>query len=108
MLTFLWDFTFVGAGCLLGPSTSSRSMAPSFGFLRMTSSVGVSGDMGMAAVAMRVIPLSWSATAFLGLSGPVDGAGLSRRGGVWAGRMAKAVLSSGICWGWSRLRFGEG
>ena len=89
------------------PSTST-SMAPSFGFLRITSSVGVSGDMGMAAVAMRVIPLSWSATAFLGLSA---GAGLSR-GGVAAGRMASAVLSSGICicWGctWSRLRLGEG
>jgi hypothetical protein len=87
-----------------GPVPLSTLLASSFGFLRMTSSVGVSGDMGMAAM---VMPCSWFATAFRGLSAPDEGAGLPR-GGVAAGRRAKAVLSSGIGGGWSRLRFGEG
>jgi hypothetical protein len=82
-------------------------MTSSFGFLRITSSVGVSGDMGIAASAVRVIPRSWSATAFRGLSAPDEGAGLPR-GGVDAGRRARAVLSKGTGGAWSRLRFGDG
>jgi hypothetical protein len=70
----------------------------------MTSSVGVSGDIGMAESAVSVIPRSWSATAFRGLSAPDDGAGLPR-GGVDAGR--RAVFSNGIGGGCSRLRFGD-
>jgi hypothetical protein len=72
----------------------STLMASSFGFLRITSSVGVSGDMGIAESAARFIPRSWSATAFRGLSAPDEGAGLSR-GGADAGRRARAVLSRG-------------
>jgi hypothetical protein len=91
------------------PSDVSLSilMASSFGLLRIASSVGVSGDMGMAATGASVIPRSWSATAFLGLSAPDEGAGLPR-GGVEAGRRASVVLSNGTNGGCSRLRLGEG
>ena len=51
--------------------------------------------MGIAESAVRVIPRSVSATAFRGLSAPEEGAGLPR-GGVDAGRRARAVLSRGI------------
>jgi hypothetical protein len=67
-------------------------MASSFGFLRITSSVGVSGDMGIAVREVRDIPRSWSATSFLGLFGREEGPGL-RGGGVVAGR--SAVFSRG-------------
>jgi hypothetical protein len=63
--------------------------------------------MGMAATGASVIPRSWSATAFLGLSAPDEGAGLPR-GGVEAGRRASVVLSNGTSGGCSRLRLGEG
>lgn len=77
------------------PVPLSALIASSFGFLRITSSVGVSGDMGISESAVRVIPRSVSATAFRGLSAPDEGAGLPR-GGVDAGRRARAVLSRGI------------
>jgi hypothetical protein len=80
-------------------------ISSSFGFLRVTSSVGVSGDIGIAEIAVSVIPRSWSATAFRGLSAPEEGAGLPR-GGVDAGR--RAVFSNGVGGGCSRLRFGDG
>lgn len=91
--------------CLSSDSTLSTLISSSFGFLRITSSVGVSGDIGIAEVATSVIPRSWSATAFRGLSAPDEGAGLPR-GGVVAGR--SAVFSNGIAGVWSRLRFGDG
>jgi len=87
---------------------STLMAASSFGFLRTASSVGVSGDMGMAAMVVRAIPRSWSATAFRGLSGPDEGLWSLRCCGLEAGRRARAVLSSGAGGGWSRLRFGEG
>ena len=92
---------------VVGHTRLSTLVASSFGFLRMASSVGVSGDMGMAVMVARVMPRSWSATAFRGLSGPDEGLWSLRRG-VDAGRRARAVLSSGAGGGWSRLRFGDG
>lgn len=77
----------------------------SLGFLRTISSVGVSGDMGIAETVVRVMPRNWSATAFLGLSDPDEGVGLPLIGDE-AGR--RAVFMSGTWGGWSRLRFGEG
>jgi hypothetical protein len=85
-----------GPWCVLGLSKTvllSTLIASSFGFLRMTSSVGVRGGMGIAA---KSIPRSWSATALRGLSAPEEGAGLLRGGGVDAGRRARVVLSRGI------------
>lgn len=58
----------------------------------------------MAAILVKLIPRSWSATAFLGLSLPLS-VGLPV-GGVKAGR--RAVFRSGTGGGCSRLRFGEG
>lgn len=84
--------------------TLSTLISSNFGFFRITSSVGVSGDMGIAEIAVNVMPRSWSATAFRGLS-PPEGTELCRGDGD-AGR--KAVFSSGIGGGWSRLRFGDG
>ena len=75
------------------------------GFFRTASSVGVSGDIAFAALAAMLMPRSWSATAFRGLSGAEGGGGLPRGGGV-AGR--RAVFSSGTGGGWSRLRLGDG
>jgi hypothetical protein len=82
---------------------SSRS-ASSFGFFRTISSAGVRGDMGIGR-AVILIPLSWSATAFLGLLAPEEGAGLPL-GGVYA--LRRLVFASGVCAGWSRLRLGDG
>lgn len=83
---------------------SERAMS-SFGFLCATSSVGESGYMGTAVMLVRLMPRSWSATAFLlGLSLP-ERVGLPL-GGVEAGR--RAVLSSGTGGGWLRLRLGDG
>lgn len=99
------------ADCVLGPATLSTLMASSLGFLRRTSSVGVSGDRGIAASAVSVMSRSWSATAFRGLSPPDEGTGLPRAGiaiGAAAGRRARAVLSKGMGGGWSRLRLGDG
>lgn len=66
--------------------------------------------MGMAAVQAMFMSRSWSATKVRGLSASPEGGGLLR-GGVGAGRMASAVLSSGsraAGGGWSRLRLGDG
>lgn len=83
----------------------SSVIGSSFGFFRTTSSVGVSGDMGIGGSAAMVMPRSWSATAFLGLSAPV-GVGLPR-GGVDAVR--SVVFRCGTNGGGlSRLRLGEG
>lgn len=97
---------------MLGPATLSTLKASSLGLLRSTSSVGVSGDIG---IAVSVMSRSWSATAFRGLSPPGEGPGLPRAAGgagidigAGAGRSARAVLSKGIGGGWSRLRLGEG
>ena len=83
----------------------STLISSSLGFLCDTSSVGVSGDMGIAASGVSVIPRSWSATAFLGLLAPEEGGGLPR-GGVDAER--KAVLSKGTGGACSRFRLGDG
>jgi hypothetical protein len=80
------------AASVSGPVPLSTLIASSFGFLRVASSVGVSGDMGIAAM---VMPCSWFATAFRGLSAPDEGAGLPR-GGVDAGRRARVVFRRGI------------
>lgn len=63
---------------MLGPATLSTLKASSLGLLRSTSSVGVSGDIG---IAVSVMSRSWSATAFRGLSPPGEGPGLPRAAG---------------------------
>jgi hypothetical protein len=81
--------------CEIGVSNHfvvSSLVPSSFGFLWIMSSVGESGDIGIADVAVRLILRSWSATAFRGLSGRGEGAGL-RDSGVDAGR--NVVFSSG-------------
>jgi hypothetical protein len=83
----------------------STRLSSSLGFFRTASSVGVSGDMGIAALAAILMPRIWSATAFRGLSGAEGGGGLPRGGGV-AG--CRVVFSSGTGGGWSRLRLGDG
>ena len=70
----------------------STCISSSFGFFRTTWSLGESGLMGMAEMCVRLMPRSWSAMPFLGLSLPSS----TRRafGGGEAGR--RAVLMCGI------------
>lgn len=93
LLFFLQASEFARAKSSFNDVPLSTRISSSFGFLCTPWSVGVSGDMGIAASEERVIPRSWSATALRGLSAPDAGAGLPR-GGVDAGR--KAVFSSGV------------
>lgn len=88
----------VSAGVCVTPS-----MASSLGFFRIASSVGVGGGIGCGIMGnpAMVMPCSWLATTFLGLSG--SGLAVGGVETVW-----RLVFNSGTGSAFSRLRFGEG